>query len=124
VLVKKQIIEERMAKKDKTIGVVYSTNPDYKYTFKEEEQPKTLPASQQNLRISLDKKQRGGKIVTLVAGFIGNDVDLKELGKLLKSKCCVGGTAKDGEILIQGDFRDKIFNLLSSAGYKVKKSGG
>jgi len=105
------------------LGVVYSTNPDFNYRHSGNEEEETLPAQQQDLRVSLDRKQRKGKAVTLVSGFVGNEEDLKALGRMLKSKCGVGGTAKDGEILIQGDFRDKVMGLLSDAGYKVKRSG-
>ncbi|MCF8369155.1 MAG: translation initiation factor [Bacteroidales bacterium] len=106
------------------LGVVYSTNPDFEYHREEEEQEDTLPPPQQNLRVSLDKKQRKGKSVTLVSGFIGTDEDLKTLGKSLKTKCGVGGSVKDGEILLQGDFKNKVFELLEKDGYKVKRSGG
>jgi translation initiation factor 1 len=105
-------------------GVVFSTNPDFQYQYDNEEQVRTLPAQQQNLKVMLDKKARAGKQVTLVTGFIGQEEDLKELGMLIKNKCGVGGSTKDGEVVIQGDFRDKIVQMLLAAGYKVKKVGG
>lgn len=103
--------------------MVYSTNPDFEYQATEEEQPQTLPPAQQNLRVWLDRKQRGGKVVTLVKGFVGTDEDLADLGRMLKSKCGVGGSAKDGEIIVQGDHRDRVVELLTAAGYKCKKAG-
>jgi len=114
------------AKKSKKnrIGTVYSTNPDFNFDYEEEGQDETLSPSEQDLRILLDRKQRAGKAVTLVTGFVGADEDLKALGKMLKSKCGVGGSIKNGEILIQGDFRDKVLDLLHKEGYKAKKSGG
>ena len=113
-----------MADWKERLGMVYSTNPDFQYTTTDEEQPTTLPAEQQNLRVWLDRKQRGGKVVTLVKGFVGSDDDLADLGRILKSKCGVGGSAKDGEIIIQGDHRDRVVELLTKAGYKCKKAGG
>lgn len=107
------------------LGVVYSTNSDFAYDKKDlAEEPETLPANQQKLIVQLDKKNRKGKVVTLITGFIGSNDDLEALGKFLKTKCGVGGTARDGEILIQGDFREKVMQLLSEQGYKAKKSGG
>jgi translation initiation factor 1 len=106
-------------------GIVYSTAENFKYDYlTEDNNAETLKPNQQNLRVMLDKKQRGGKRVTLVCNFLGTEEDLKELGKKLKSKCGVGGTVKDGEILIQGDFRDRIIELLEADGYKAKKAGG
>lgn len=117
-----------MAKKNndwkKRDGVVYSTSDNFEYNLGDQDDADTLPASQQKLKVLLDKKARAGKQVTLVEGFIGTEDDLKELGKMLKNKCGVGGSAKDGEILIQGDHRDKVLQVLLQAGYGAKKSGG
>lgn len=112
-----------MAENDwkKRLGVVYSTNPDFKYEQEEIQEEETLPPSKQKLIVSIDRRHRAGKQVTLVTGFKGSDNDLKELGKALKVKCGVGGTAKDGEIAIQGDFRDKVTALLTSMGYGAKR---
>lgn len=118
-------ITKRMAKKKKNlINVVYSTNKDFNYDFNEQQEKETLPNHLQNLKVMHDRKQRGGKTVTLVTGFTGKESDLKELGKHLKSKCGVGGNVKNNEIIIQGELRDKIFDLLITEGYKVKKHGG
>ena len=106
------------------LGMVYSTNPDFEYSTTENEEQQTLAPAEQNLRVWLDRKQRGGKTVTLVKGFVGSEADLAELGRMLKSKCGVGGSAKDGEIIIQGDHRDRVVDLLIAAGYKCKKAGG
>jgi translation initiation factor 1 len=106
------------------LGMVYSTNPDFQYENDSDDEQDTLPPRQQNLRVMLDRKKRKGKSVTLVTGFVGSDSDLKDLGKLLKSKCGVGGTVKEGEILIQGDFCNRAIEILKNEGYKVKRSGG
>jgi translation initiation factor 1 len=104
-------------------GVVYSTNSDLDYSYQPEESANTLPAQQQNLKVSLDKSMRAGKQVTLVTGFTGKTGDLEILGKLLKTKCGVGGSVKDREIIIQGDHRDKVVQLLIKEGYKAKRVG-
>lgn len=113
-----------MSKKNKPEGVVYSTNPDFKYQYNSKETDETLPPQQQNLRVMLDRKQRGGKQVTLITGFVGSPYDLDTLARILKNKCGVGGSAKDGEIILQGDFRQKVLDLLVKDGYKVKLAGG
>lgn len=103
------------------LGVVYSTNPDYQYQMAEEVETETLPAGKQHLIVAIDRRQRAGKQVTLVKGFVGRSEDLAALAKTLKTRCGVGGTAKDGEITIQGDLRDKIVALLASMGYNAKR---
>lgn len=115
-----------MAKKGKNThsGIVYSTDPGFEYQTDETKEQETLPARQQNLKVWLDRKQRKGKVVTLVTGFIGNDDDLTDLGKMLKNRLGTGGSVKDGELLVQGDFRDRVIQILSEAGYRVKKAGG
>ena len=109
--------------KNKRKNVVYSTNPDYNFD-EDNDIVETLPNSQQHLKVQIDRKKRKGKEVTLITGFIGDENDLKVLGKLLKSKCGVGGSVKDGEILIQGNHLNKIIEILTSEQYKVKKIGG
>ncbi|MFT3994095.1 MAG: translation initiation factor [Dysgonomonas sp.] len=99
------------------LNVVYSTNPDFKYESEEESELETIDKAKQQLRISLDKRNRKGKAVTLVTGFIGTSDDLETLGKLLKTKCGVGGSAKDGEIIVQGDHRNKVLEILQKEGY-------
>ena len=104
------------------LGVVYSTNPDFKYETPAEEEAETLPPGRQKLLVGIDRRNRGGKQVTLVSGFVGREEDLSALAKTLKTRCGVGGAAKDGEILIQGDFRDRVVQLLLAMGYKAKRS--
>lgn len=99
------------------LNVVYSTNPDFKYETEENLEAETIEKEKQQLRISLDKRNRKGKAVTLITGFIGSTEDMEALGKMLKVKCGVGGSAKDGEIIVQGDFRNKILELLQKEGY-------
>ncbi|MBO8484003.1 MAG: translation initiation factor [Bacteroidetes bacterium] len=105
----------------KRLGVVFSTNPDYRYEEETQEQQETLPPEKQKLIVSIDRRNRGGKQVTLVSGFTGTDEDLADLARTLKVKCGVGGSAKDGEITIQGDFRDKVTALLTEMGYKARR---
>jgi translation initiation factor 1 len=112
-----------MAKNKTNSPFVYSTNPDFSYGSDDNGAKETLPAAQQKLIVQKSIKGRGGKVATLVTGFIGKEDDLENLGKLLKSKCGVGGSVKDGEILIQGELRSKVAEILTKEGYKVKVSG-
>ena len=105
----------------KHADVVYSTNPDYQYNDNRKVQNATLPSAQQKLRVQIDKRNRGGKVVTLVTGFIGSDADLQALGKMLKVKCGVGGSAKEGEIIVQGERKEQVIALLKAAGYNNTK---
>ena len=106
--------------KKERINVVYSTNPNYQYEYTQEEEQETLAPEKQNLRVTLDSKQRKGKTVTLVQGFVGTEEDLKELAKLLKNKCGVGGSVKDGEIIIQGEVKEKVLTILRDNKYRAK----
>ena len=107
------------------LNVVYSTNPNFNYEMDADEEQVTLDKAKQNLRVSIDRKNRGGKVVTLITGFIGTENNLKELGKLLKNKCGVGGSTKDSEIIVQGDFKARIIELLIKEGYvQTKGTGG
>ena len=105
----------------KRLGVMYSTDPDFIYTENTAEEPETPEPSAQKLTVTIDRRNRGGKQVTLVSGFVGSEEDLAALGRTLKVKCGVGGSAKNGEITIQGDFRDKVTALLTDMGYKAKR---
>ena len=108
-------------KNQDAVGVVYSTNPDFQYQYEgETEEIETLPPAQQRLHVRMERSGRGGKTVTVVDNFVGTDDDLQELGRTLKTKCGVGGTVKDGQIIIQGDFRDRIITLLKEKGYTAK----
>jgi len=106
------------------LGAVYSTDPDFQYRTADDPSPATLPAAQQDLRVWIDRHRSGGKQATIVRGFVGGDGDLEDLARLLKSRCGVGGSAKAGEIIIQGDHRDKVVAILVKEGYKAKKAGG
>ena len=103
-------------------GVMYSTNPDFEFEY-ENENTDTLANNQQNLKVCIDK-HRAGKIAIIIKGFVGSADDLKALGKILKAKCGVGGGAKNGEIIIQGDLRDKVMDILAKEGYNYKRVGG
>ena len=105
----------------KRIGVVYSTNPDYEYSDDSQEEADTLPKNQQKLRLNMERAGRGGKTVTLVKGFVGSEEDINALCKLLKQKCGVGGSVKDGEIIIQGDHRQRLIEILKKEGYTQTK---
>lgn len=104
------------------LGVVFSTNPDFQYQNEEQEAVQTLPLARQKLRVGIDRRARSGKQVTLVSGFVGTQEDLEALGRTLKTRCGVGGSAKDGEILIQGDHRDRVVALLTEMGYSAKRA--
>ena len=103
------------------LGVVYSTSADFDYQTNEPEETETLAPAEQVLRVRIEKKGRGGKTATLVSGFVGTSADLADLGRTLKSKCGVGGSVKDGEILVQGDFRERVVSLLRAMGYTGTK---
>ncbi|MFM2286317.1 MAG: hypothetical protein RLZZ543_1814 [Bacteroidota bacterium] len=118
------IISTAMAKPKDRINIVYSTNPNFNYETEQDTEAETLPPQQQQLKVMLDKKARAGKQVTLIAGFVGKLEDLEALSKTLKNLCGSGGSAKDGEILIQGDHRDKVITFLTGKNYKAKKVGG
>ena len=103
-------------------GVMYSTNPDFEYEYENKEM-ETLPNNEQHLKVCIDK-HRAGKIAVIIKDFVGTTNDLKDLGKRLKSKCGVGGSAKNGEIIIQGNVRDKVMELLQKEGFNYKRVGG
>lgn len=103
------------------LGMVYSTNPDFQFETDEEDEPETLAKNQQKLRVFIEKKNRGGKTATVVKGFVGKEDDCKDLAKLLKTKCGVGGSCKDGEIIIQGEIKEKVIELLKKEGYTQTK---
>lgn len=103
------------------LGMVYSTNPDFNFETEEEEEEETLDKNKQQLRVCIEKKNRGGKTATVVKGFVGTESDRKELAKLLKTKCGVGGASKDGEIIIQGEIKEKVIEILKKEGYTNTK---
>lgn len=110
--------------KSKKIGVVYSTNPSFNFQFESEPCFETLPPEKQDLRVHRESKHRGGKTAIVIRGFVGTVEDMETLSKILKTKCGVGGSVKDGEIIVQGDIRDKVCSILQSQGYKFKSAGG
>lgn len=120
---KSDIMAKKLTSLNDLGGFVFSTNKDFEFN-NEESQDETLEPGKQRLEAHLDRKNRGGKVATIIKGFEGNDEDLKTLGKMLKTKCGVGGAVKDGEIIIQGNFRDKIMEILKAEGYQVKRVGG
>ena len=120
----KPYIQKMSKKNKKRINVVYSTNPDFEFEEEQHEEPETRSPNQQLIYVSLDRKNRGGKEVSLVEGFIGTEEDLKDLAKILKRKCGVGGSVKNGDIIIQGNFVKKVIALLNDLGYRVKQKGG
>ena len=103
------------------LGVVFSTNPDYSYKREEESEQKTLLPDKQRLVVAIDRRNRGGKQVTLIKGFVGSDDDLCELGRSIRNRCGTGGSVKEGEIVIQGDFRDRVVSILQTMGYHAKR---
>lgn len=114
-----------MAKKNKNrVDVVYSTNPDFSFSHEDDAAAETLAPEDQHLKVMIDRKQRKGKEVTLITGFVGTEEDLKELGKTIKQKCGVGGSTKEGEIIVQGNQVTKVMDYLQDENYNVKKSGG
>lgn len=113
--------EKKDIDRKKRVGVVFSTNPDYEYSDDSQEETNTLPKNQQKLRLNMERAGRGGKTVTLVKGFVGSDEDITSLCKLLKQKCGVGGSVKDGEIIIQGDHRQRLVDILKKEGYTQTK---
>jgi translation initiation factor 1 len=108
-------------KKANNSGIVYSTDPNFSFEPEQQEEQETLPPASQTLKVKLDTKQRAGKVVTIVEGFTGREEDLEKLGKELKTKCGTGGSVKDGIILIQGDYREKVLKWLQDWGYKKTK---
>jgi translation initiation factor 1 len=113
-----------MSERKKRKGIVYSTDPGYNYEYENNPEPETLPPEKQDLRVSLDRKQRKGKTVTLITGFTGTKSDLEQLARTIKNSCGTGGSAKDGEIIIQGDKKEQVGKILDSKGYRYKFSGG
>jgi translation initiation factor 1 len=124
LIIESKLIFALMAKQKNRVDVVYSTNPNFQYQTHDDQEKETLPPAAQTLYISLDKKARAGKKVSLIEGFIGSSTDLELLGKQIKNLCGSGGSSKDGEILIQGDHRDKIEQFLKTKGYNTKRKGG
>lgn len=113
--------EKKDVDRKKRVGVVYSTNTDFGYSENSEDEMVTIPKNQQKLRLNMERAGRGGKTVTLVKGFIGPEDDMMNLCKLLKQKCGVGGSVKDGEIIIQGDHRQRLVEILKKEGYTQTK---